>query len=256
MERKNVRGRDMKKSETTVPIIPCNSQKPAVVATGTLFVAIRFFVATVNRVVAENPEIDYSELSNPELFLQERIFGEDLHHLDKNAQKFLQEKGSLIDTMRESEKTPLVLVQVLRLIIAYLIQTFKASKNGNSNKAWACAVDASRWAGWLEGKWDTNFPTTELHPRLKDELRKKLDNITKTTSERSRRAVNARHDKPKGSREKRAQIREIWASGKYESRNLCASQEYEALDMSYQVARAALRNTPTSNPWPGTPPKL
>ncbi|MGF6777832.1 hypothetical protein [Paraburkholderia sp. GAS334] len=63
-------------------------------------------------------------------------------------------------------------------------------------------------------------------------------------SESARRAANARHEKPGGSREKRETIRTIWASGKYTSRDICAEQECGALGMSYSTARRALRNTP------------
>lgn len=57
-------------------------------------------------------------------------------------------------------------------------------------------------------------------------------------------AANARHDRPGGSRDKQKQIREIWASGKYSSRDRCAEEECAALEMSYAAARKALKNTP------------
>jgi hypothetical protein len=57
-------------------------------------------------------------------------------------------------------------------------------------------------------------------------------------------AANARHNRPGGSRDKRRQIREIWATAKYSSRDLCAEQEYAALGMSFSAARKALRNAP------------
>jgi hypothetical protein len=60
----------------------------------------------------------------------------------------------------------------------------------------------------------------------------------------ARKAADARHNKAGGTREKRARIREIWASGKFSSRNQCAAQECDALDMSYDVARNALIGTP------------
>jgi hypothetical protein len=58
-------------------------------------------------------------------------------------------------------------------------------------------------------------------------------------------AVNARHDKPGGSRDKQKQMRKIWATGKYSSRDICAEQEYAAIGMSYSTARKALINAPT-----------
>lgn len=60
----------------------------------------------------------------------------------------------------------------------------------------------------------------------------------------ARDAANALHDKPGGSRDKQRRIREIWNSGKYTSRDICAEQECAALDMSFSVARKALKNYP------------
>lgn len=57
-------------------------------------------------------------------------------------------------------------------------------------------------------------------------------------------AADARHDKPSGSRDKRAQMQALWASGKYTSRDICADEEHEALGISFSAARKALRNTP------------
>lgn len=57
-------------------------------------------------------------------------------------------------------------------------------------------------------------------------------------------AANVLHNKPGGSRDKHQQIRDIWATGKYDSRDLCAEQECAALEMSFSTARKALRNTP------------
>lgn len=64
-------------------------------------------------------------------------------------------------------------------------------------------------------------------------------------SEFAKHAANIRHAKPGGCREKHKKIREIWASGKYKSRDICAEQECAALDMSFSAARKALKNTPT-----------
>lgn len=60
----------------------------------------------------------------------------------------------------------------------------------------------------------------------------------------ARKAANALHSRPGGSRDKQRRIRLIWATGKYPSRDLCADKEYVALGMSYSAARKALRNTP------------
>lgn len=63
----------------------------------------------------------------------------------------------------------------------------------------------------------------------------------------ARNAANARHNKPGGSRDKQRQIREIWASGKYTTRERCAEEESGALGMSFSAALKALRNTPDPN---------
>ena len=55
-------------------------------------------------------------------------------------------------------------------------------------------------------------------------------------------AANTRHNQPGGSRDKQRRIREIWATGKYSSRDICAEQECAALGMSFSAARKALRN--------------
>lgn len=60
----------------------------------------------------------------------------------------------------------------------------------------------------------------------------------------ARAAANARHSRPGGSRDKRKKIQEIWESGKYSSRDICAEQECAALEMSFSAARKALRGTP------------
>ncbi len=60
----------------------------------------------------------------------------------------------------------------------------------------------------------------------------------------ARTAANALHDQPGGSRDKHRQILEIWASGKYTSRDVCAEQECAALNMSFKAARRALINAP------------
>lgn len=62
--------------------------------------------------------------------------------------------------------------------------------------------------------------------------------------ENARRAADARHSQPGGAREKQKHIQEIWASGKYSNRDLCAEEEYAAIGMSFSAARKALRNTP------------
>lgn len=63
-------------------------------------------------------------------------------------------------------------------------------------------------------------------------------------SEQGRMRAEALHSRPGGSREKRDKIREIWASGKYSSKNICAEQECAGLNMSFKTARNALNGEP------------
>lgn len=85
------------------------------------------------------------------------------------------------------------------------------------------------------GNKSTESPIQQTDAELgSSEWRKKI----------ARTAANARHDRPGGSREKQKQMREIWASGKYSSRDLCAEQECAALGMSFSAARKALINRP------------
>jgi hypothetical protein len=75
----------------------------------------------------------------------------------------------------------------------------------------------------------------------------------KIKSERAKFAADARHSKPDGSREKRAKICSIWATGKYTFHTKCAEQESDALGMAYDTAMEALKNAPEpSRPLPGT----
>lgn len=63
----------------------------------------------------------------------------------------------------------------------------------------------------------------------------------------ARKAADAKHSKPGGSRQIQNNIREIWATGKYSSRDICAEEECAALGISFSAARKALRNTPEPN---------
>nr|VFK58124.1 MAG: hypothetical protein BECKUNK1418G_GA0071005_100216 [Candidatus Kentron sp. UNK]VFK68257.1 MAG: hypothetical protein BECKUNK1418H_GA0071006_100116 [Candidatus Kentron sp. UNK] len=60
----------------------------------------------------------------------------------------------------------------------------------------------------------------------------------------ARKAADTRHAQPGGSRDKQQRIRDIWATGKYPSKNRCAEKECEALGISFSTARRALKNMP------------
>ena len=92
-----------------------------------------------------------------------------------------------------------------------------------------------------------------LHRRMRQYLLKETDavaflegadGVQEDVTARARKAADVLHQEAGGSREKRTKIQEIWASGKYTSRDRCAEKEGEGLGMSYSTARKALRNTP------------
>lgn len=112
------------------------------------------------------------------------------------------------------------------LCFAYAHDAMVAESNGDLSRAWALLANATYWLGIIKGGGV-------------------YDNIARDIkSSDARIKANLLHDQPGGSREKKMQMRELWASGKYSNRSLCAEQECAALDMSYDAARKALRNTP------------
>ena len=78
----------------------------------------------------------------------------------------------------------------------------------------------------------------------REELAAKQWELNQERSTKARKAAIARHSKPGGSHEKQRKIREAWASGKYSTKDLCAEEEYAALEMSFSSARKALRGEP------------
>ena len=68
-----------------------------------------------------------------------------------------------------------------------------------------------------------------------------LAGYRRSVSTANGRAGKARH---RTTDEAKAELRRIWASGKYGTRDLCAEEEYQALGISHSTARRALRNAP------------
>lgn len=101
-------------------------------------------------------------------------------------------------------------------------------------EAFINSPDPTEWARYLEA----NPPSPETLAIALTLGREKYE------STKGRNAANERHAKPGGSRDKANRIREIWASGKYSNRDLCAEEECARLKMSFSTARKALRNTP------------
>jgi hypothetical protein len=116
-----------------------------------------------------------------------------------------------------------------KILATDILQDFEASLSDQRH-----ALEA--WSKSKQGRREA----VKLHTEAEKKLSEKLD----AASARGRVAANALHDKPGGSREKIAAIRDLWTSGKYLSRDLCAEQECAYLNMSLSAARKALRNIP------------
>lgn len=88
---------------------------------------------------------------------------------------------------------------------------------------------------------------TEARQQIKEALTltAKLEKVKRVA--RAKNAANSRHTQPGGSLDKKQKIRDIWATGKYSSRDICAEEECASLGMSFSTARKALRNTPNPN---------
>jgi hypothetical protein len=116
-----------------------------------------------------------------------------------------------------------------KILAADILQDFLAllADQGQALEAWGKSKESRREA-------------VKLHAEAEKKLSQKLDDA----SARGRAAANTLHNKPGGSRQKVAAIRNLWASGKYSSRDLCAEQECAHLAMSFSAARKALRNAP------------
>lgn len=93
-------------------------------------------------------------------------------------------------------------------------------------------------------KNDQELPSERNQIEYSDAIKEPEKGSPEWRKQNARKAADARHNQPGGSREKRQQIREIWATGKYSSRDLCAEHEFADLGISYSTARKALKNTP------------
>lgn len=73
--------------------------------------------------------------------------------------------------------------------------------------------------------------------------RKAKAEIKLIASERGRNNVKIRHEKDNFAA-KKEKIQKIWLSGKYDTKAICAEEEYSSLGMSFDTARKALNNLP------------
>ena len=130
----------------------------------------------------------------------------------------------------------------------YIKEVTKLMLEASKSDMWP---DAAAHIALLLYNRNLDLITNELQKKVKTILSESLELLAaqkelrkELTCLKAQNAADTRHDKPGGSRDKQKNIRTIWASGKYNSRDLCAEQECAALDMSFSAARKALRNTP------------
>jgi hypothetical protein len=69
-------------------------------------------------------------------------------------------------------------------------------------------------------------------------------------SSKNRKAAISLHSRPRKSDKIREAALEIWSSGKYRNKDICAEQEYEHLGKAFKTVRNYLRGAPNPNPWP------
>ena len=132
-----------------------------------------------------------------------------------------------------NETWPQILVAV-----DFFVQAISAHFFENQSQSWEAASSAKYWAGLARGSKGANAAMTEKARLLADNL---LKNIL---SRRGERAINARHDQAGGSRDNKKKLLEIWASGRYSSRDECAERECGTLCVTFRTARKWLMGAP------------
>ncbi|MDE2155827.1 MAG: hypothetical protein KGJ32_08075 [Xanthomonadaceae bacterium] len=115
---------------------------------------------------------------------------------------------------------------IATMCAAYACEALMADKAGDTVTAWTYMLDAVACREGVEG------------------AARELEVANNALSFMAKKAANALHDKPGGSRSRQQEMRDIWASGKYTNRDRCAEEECGALGISFSAARKALRKTP------------
>lgn len=123
------------------------------------------------------------------------------------------------------------------------------------------SMDAVSYAEYLrDAEWLVSYTKKTNNKTLSEALSKqkaehqewfkyqqRMDKERKThkLSEQGKKGAAIKH---KNTNEAKNELKEIWASGKYTSRDVCAEQECARLNLSFSTARKALRNTPEPIP--------
>lgn len=155
--------------------------------------------------------------------------------LRQNLSGDIHTKGSLIDygvfITIEAERLSIELTQCQNRLGQELASKMRAAQFINHFKT----LDLGQIAKILEE--DFGFADIAALIRNTDAYSLRI-----VRRERAKFAANKKHQPKNVAKEK---IKEIWATGKYTSRDICAEQECAALDISFSTARKALRGTPT-----------
>jgi hypothetical protein len=96
----------------------------------------------------------------------------------------------------------------------------------------------------LNDSFDVQIKTTDMLINHHDTLTESINRARAFVRNRASRGGKAKYQKS-GAEDKKNNIRSIWATGKYSTRDICAEEEYNALGfISFGEARKALKNTP------------
>ncbi len=80
------------------------------------------------------------------------------------------------------------------------------------------------------------------HVEFREELNEEIQfEIKASKSAEAKKRINARHSQPGGSRDKRQKVLEMYATGKYKSKDNCAIEAEKTIGISFATARAALK---------------
>jgi hypothetical protein len=94
------------------------------------------------------------------------------------------------------------LLPQMLVAVDFFAQAARANFLGNQPEAWGHASEVKFWAGMIKASCRTNEGRTKENEKIVADLLKSF------ISEQNRKAANARHDMPDGSRERREKIRE------------------------------------------------
>jgi len=170
---------------------------------------------------------------------QKNSFADKLLNLINDQEMVLESRSERIAALENRLREFLTFDQAITSLAAYIVfsdevkATFSRLKLDSEMTAQSISVNVEK----LHGQHETIADLTDKYIGI-------VEKNIEATSNRGKNAADAKHNKPGGSRHKKAAIRTAWASGKYSSRDICAEQECAELGMSFSTARKALIGTP------------